>query len=514
MNARKLLDWRKLLIYSHRWMGIVGGLLFITWFFSGIMMMYWGMPSFRENERLSHLSPLDLSTARVEPADAARSSNIKPSSLRVAMYYDGRPVYRFQDNVTVYADTGELVAKPNADHATALIHRFEPDHTATIRYDTLLKVSDQWTLMEGPYSQLPLHRIMVGDSTDTVYYVSAKTGEPVQKTDRMSRFWGFLSAVLHYVYIPQLKRERGLWNGFIVWGSLAGCLMCLSGLVAGIWRYSLSGRFRQKGRTSHSPYSRWMKWHHYTGLIFGLVSFTWILSGGMSINPYGWFSSTNPTTVQRHAVTGGPFDIESVKLEQLRAGIAAISTSFVPKQADVFQFRGKKYLSAEKPAVYDPADPRRPSEDYRMVSLSHPKHGTFKKFDENVMMDIAHDAMPDIAIEEATWLHAYDNYYRSRDNSLALPVLRVRYADADSTWLYFDPNHGTIAEKQDRVTRARRWLYNGLHSFDFPYLYDNRVLRDILMIALSLGGLALSVTTLLPMVRRLRRHASRLYSLR
>jgi hypothetical protein len=514
MNFRKLLDWRKLLLYSHRWMGILGGLLFISWFFSGVMMMYWGMPSLPNNERLSHLLPLDLSTARVEPADAARAAGIKPSSLKVSMYYDGRPVYRFQEHNTVYADTGEAVVKPNAEQATDLIRRFEPKHAATLRYDKLLLDSDQWTLMEGPYSQLPLHRITVGDTADTVYYVSAKTGEPVQKTDRMSRVWGFLSAVLHYVYIPQLKRERNLWNAFIVWGSFAGCIMCLTGLVAGIWRFSPGARFRIKGSTSHSPYAGWMKWHHYSGLFFGLISFTWILSGGMSINPYGWFSSTNPTSQQRHAVTGGPMEVESVTLEQLRAGVTAISASFQPKEADVFQFRGEKYLTANKPAAHDPADPSRPSDDYRMVSLRYPHQGTFKKFDETLMMDVANEAMPGVAIKEAKWLQTYDNYYRSKDNSLALPVLRVVYADPSSTWLYFDPHHGAIAAKQDRVTRARRWLYNGLHSFDFPYIYENRILRDALMITLSLGGLALSITTLLPMFRRLRRHAHRLYSSR
>src|ERR1051325_5888724 len=97
---------RKFLIVLHRWMGIVGGLLFITWFLSGIVFMYWTMPSFSNTDRLAHLRPLDLSTARVEPMDAARTAKIKPTRLRVGMYYDGRPVYRFQ-NATVYADTGD-----------------------------------------------------------------------------------------------------------------------------------------------------------------------------------------------------------------------------------------------------------------------------------------------------------------------------------------------------------------------------------------------------------------------
>ena len=31
MNIRKLLDWRKLLIYSHRWLGIGITVMFLVW---------------------------------------------------------------------------------------------------------------------------------------------------------------------------------------------------------------------------------------------------------------------------------------------------------------------------------------------------------------------------------------------------------------------------------------------------------------------------------------------------
>ena len=33
-------DWRRVLIYTHRWLGIAGGVLFLSWFLSGIVMMY------------------------------------------------------------------------------------------------------------------------------------------------------------------------------------------------------------------------------------------------------------------------------------------------------------------------------------------------------------------------------------------------------------------------------------------------------------------------------------------
>ena len=36
MHVRKLLDWRKLLIDSHRWLGIVAGLVFAAWCVSGV----------------------------------------------------------------------------------------------------------------------------------------------------------------------------------------------------------------------------------------------------------------------------------------------------------------------------------------------------------------------------------------------------------------------------------------------------------------------------------------------
>ena len=44
MSIRKLLNWKTLLIYAHRWTGIVFGIIFVVWFISGVAMMYVGMP--------------------------------------------------------------------------------------------------------------------------------------------------------------------------------------------------------------------------------------------------------------------------------------------------------------------------------------------------------------------------------------------------------------------------------------------------------------------------------------
>ena len=59
---------------------------------------------------------------------------------------------------------------------------------------------------------------MAEEPQDTVYYVSQKTGEPVMKTDRWSRVWGFLGPVLHQWYFTSLRRNDPLWDKLVLWG--------------------------------------------------------------------------------------------------------------------------------------------------------------------------------------------------------------------------------------------------------------------------------------------------------
>jgi hypothetical protein len=71
MYPRKLLDWRKALIYTHRWAGIVLTAVFVVWFVSGVIFVYVGMPTLPAEERLLRMEPLDATTIAVTPADEA-----------------------------------------------------------------------------------------------------------------------------------------------------------------------------------------------------------------------------------------------------------------------------------------------------------------------------------------------------------------------------------------------------------------------------------------------------------
>lgn len=472
-------------VYTHRWLGIFGGILFIVWFASGIVMMYARMPALDPHERLARLPAILPASLRVPPTAEGGVSR-----LTIGMLGD-RPVYRVLEARrwrTVFADDGKNVGELSQDAALQIAASFAPEHRATMRYDDRLTDADQWTF--GVRGLMPMHRILLGDDPDTNVYVSDQTAEVVQKTTRSERRWGFFGAVLHWIYFTPFRRRAVLWNQSIVWLSIAGTLMALTGFLWGLWRYSPSMSYRLKRQRSHTPYAGLSRWHHYAGILFGATTITWVFSGLLSMDPWDWHPGTAPTRAQREAVTGGPFALEELSVSRLSAAIGAFGSPG-PKEIEISRFRGTTYLRAEA----------------GLVSVSAPERGVTPGVDLAALEGTARAAMPGVDVSELTWMDRYDAYYYDRDGQLSLPVLRVKYRDPQQTWLYLDPKRGAAVRKEERLSRVNRWLYHGLHSFDFPFLYYRRPLWDIVVILFSVGGIVLSATTMVAAWRRLRRHA-------
>jgi hypothetical protein len=110
---------------------------------------------------------------------------------------------------------------------------------------------------------------------------------------------------------------------------------------------------------------------------------------------------------------------------------------------------------------------------------------------------------------DAQLLDDYDSYYYSRGRQTPLPILRVKFNDPDRTWVYIDPEMSQVVARIHRLDRVERWLYNGLHSLDFSFLYQRRPLWDIVVLALLAGGLASSTIGLVLGGRRTWRAARR-----
>jgi hypothetical protein len=121
--------------------------------------------------------------------------------------------------------------------------------------------------------------------------------------------------------------------------------------------------------------------------------------------------------------------------------------------------------------------------------------------------------LPDAALVRTEVLREFDEYYYARhqaNGEVPLPVLLLQFNDSERTRFYVDVATGKILSRSTQRNRVYRWLYNGLHSFDFKWLRVRRPLWDVVVVSLCLGGLGLSILGLLAAIRRLRREMHRL----
>ena len=114
-------------------------------------------------------------------------------------------------------------------------------------------------------------------------YVSSISGRAVQITTADERFWNWLGAVPHWLYFTELRRHAG--NLEPGGDSILRCSAAFSPASASILAYARSPRSRRAAgrRTSDSIYGTTLP-----GLVFGVFTLTWVLSGLLSMNPWGW----------------------------------------------------------------------------------------------------------------------------------------------------------------------------------------------------------------------------------
>src|SRR5690606_14421354 len=100
-------------------------------------------------------------------------------------------------------------------------------------------------------------------------------------------------------------------------------------------------------------------------------------------------------------------------------------------------------------------------------------------------------------IVDSQLMTQYDSYYYERQPEAMngaierrLPALRLDFDDPGQTRVYIDLHTGDLAASLDHRQRIGRWLFNFLHSWDTPTMLSTTVGRDVVLILLSLGGLA------------------------
>lgn len=476
--VRRLKRW---LYLGHRWLGIATGLLFATWFVSGLVMMYVGFPALTEAERRDGLPILDWRRVVVSPTQAlaAAGQDRFPRDLRLAML-DAEPVYRIVawDGArhTVAATDGRPVDGVAGPEALAVAaHDPRAVHP---RLDGSVG-RDQWSVTARYDPQRPFHRVRLGDEADTVLYVSARTGEIALDTTRTERLWNWFGAIPHWIYLTPLRARAALWRDVVLWVSGVSIVAAVTGFWIGLLRLRPRRRY---GGGRLTPYAGWQAWHHVAGLVGGVTLIAFIVSGWLSVNPNQWFGPRAPAQamLERYAGTADPrIDLDPAGLRasacpdavEVRLG----HVGGVPLAA--ITCRG----GATVPCCG--ADPR-PARDRLLTA--------------------ARRLLPDAALAGWSELRDEDAYWYARDRTRPLPVLRVRFADPEATWFHIDPRTGAILDRLDRSARAYRWLFDGLHTWDFSALVRRRPARDGLVWLLSAAGLVVALSGVVIGWRRLR----------
>jgi hypothetical protein len=493
---------RKWLILTHRYIGIALSLIFVSWFASGIAMLYGrGMPRLTSDLRLERLAPVDVSSVRLSASEAFERAELSDTPNRVTLLtVMGRPAYRFGsgESTTVFADTGDLLVDIDAAQAQTIAAAFVRLPANRLHHVGRLTQPDQWSLT---LRQGPMHKFTVEDEAGTEVYVSEWNADVTVVTTRGSRALAWVGAIPHFLYFAPLRLNQPLWRQVVLWTSGIGIVLALLGMTLGILQLRITRPFSLKRLGAYLPYSGWMRWHYITGLVFGVFTLTFVFSGWLSMEPWGWATRAGRFGGGlREAFTSNAGDLKAFPAltadswRTIAAGRAIKEIEYVRIQDEPFFLvrRDPDPTAGTEIRGHEPYFAVRSRDAAQTVVNARTLQPHDRDFPVDALLERVKRAVPETAVTNAEMLTTYDSYYYSRDGLAPLPVLRVKFDDPDRTWFYIDPRMSQLVGRVHRLDRAERWLYNGLHSLDFSFWYYRRPLWDVGMILLSLGGLTTS----------------------
>lgn len=471
-------------------MGLILSILFLMWFVSGIVMIYHSFPKVNQKLKLETQETLPGDIVPVDSLLRALPDSVRLTGLSVDMYLD-RPVFHLRGKrlpAELYGDSLQEVGRPDFQQVCCMAEQL--CGSTDYRVDSLWKL-DQWIPFGYLKKEFPIYKFTFNDKEKHQLYISSQTGKPLQLTDRHSRFWAWLGAIPHWVYFTSLRQNQALWLDFMVWSSGLGAIMCLTGLWVGVWAF-----FRNRKNGLRSPYKKWwFRWHHISGMIFGLFALTFVFSGMMSlVDIPSWMQKgkQNAPKMQFRGREGGmlPADRYVLDYRQIVDSLKDV------KSIEWGSFGNHPYYvvnTATGKMNIDAADSGRIQ--------------PFRLSEEEVRQAILriHGKEAEYTLE---WLEEFDDDYYSRRGMLTLPVYKVVVNDELHTRHYFNPE--TLYHRQiDDNGRLRGVLYSGLHSLNFKCLTDRPVVWNLVMYVLMTGGTFLSlsgvVLTLSWLGRRIKR---------
>ena len=470
----------------HRILGTCLGILFLMWFVSGIVMMYHTYPRIEKKQALAFAE--DIDTSMLPMRELVNELPVREPVRSISLgKRAGENVIRVsteRDEFLLNARTGLPLERFTTGQLQQVANRWSAG--GAMLKDTLTQI-DVWLIGVYPFKDFPVYHYCFPDGEKGELYLSSRTGDALQYTTWKSRFWAWVGAIPHWIYIKQFRAHgRQPWTNIVLWVSGIGILMTLSGLYVGIRSFGVALKRHKRG----TPYrKRLFRWHHLSGLCFGLFTLAWIFSGFMSLAQVPqWVSKVHEPRNVREEINGS-----SLALEIFRLDCRNILEQDGIKNLTWMTLGGYPCYKVETEDETYLIDATAVSEVNRLV--------VDERFCREMMQRIRGKKLP----VDVTLLTEYDNYYISLKKALPLPVYKIEVQDADKSCYYLNPEDGSCRYFNENA-RYRSWMYKGLHCFSTTFFAHNPLARHILMWIFLLGGCALSTTGVILSIRRMSRY--------
>jgi hypothetical protein len=454
----------RLLFLLHRYLGIAVGLLMVMWCLSGVVMMYASYPALDESSRMHQLAPIDwngcckISEQALADGEPVRDIEIEMLAGHPVMHLSGAAGSRLIDLAT-----GSLIDGVSVRDAAAVAGPYAANaQSSTPRLLGMIDY-DQWTVSGEFRGDRPLYHFGLRDGKGTELYISNATGHAVQMTTARERFWNWLGSIPHWLYFAELRHKPSLWSQIVIWTSLIGCFLAATGLYIGL------RQLLQRPVGTWSPYYGFNLWHHIAGLVFGVFTLSWVLSGLLSMNPWGLLEGEGAEA--QAAQLRGSLNPSGA---QVKAALQAMATA---RPADLVSIEAAPLNGQLYFIGYTAAGDRRrlnAAADLQPLNASDLNFIT-------VALSGAGASIQSLLTEEDPY---YFSHHRER---VPLPVYRIVMGEGGATRYYIDTVSGMLLMKIDRSARRYRWWHEGLHRLDFTATLRGRPQWDVLMLLLMSG---------------------------
>lgn len=459
----------------HRVLGTVICLFFFMWFVSGLVLIYHHFPDITDEqkyEKAESLPSLLPDLHNILAYHQIEEGKVKSLSIKS---FQGQALFSIKTKDSTYlfcADTTQDVFPITSKTIDNVVKSWV--NAPITKIDTIYQ-RDQWIMYSSYMHKMPMYKYYFNDAEKHQLYISTKTAEVQQMTDKHQRLWAWIGSIPHKFYIPAIRKNADNWIKLIQTAGIIALLAALSGIYVGA---DVLYRQYKKRRELKSPYKMFeYKWHHILGLIFGIFMVTFAFSGTMALQKIPqWVIKTH-----------GYYRVKDSQMRGSHLNLGNFITDYRTILAQYPNVKRIKWTHFQDTPVYDIiANNERICID---ASSVEPKELFLSS--ENIGKAI--HKLHKKEVYKISLINEYEEYYISKWSKLPLPAYKVTIKNDDHSCYYIDPKTGDF-KYLNKSKEAKKWIFSGLHYLNIKWLLLHPILWTIAIWTLCLGGASVSFT--------------------